>query len=178
MAVFFDSNRRSSGFTLLELIVGAFVISIMATYSAAAITDAVHNFRLSAASSKILHDLRYAQHQSMNKNGWYGVEFFAGTSAGSYHVYFTDGTTDTDVIDPANRAAFLSVNLGQSFSVTLSSVNIDGGNKVEFDPRGRPYDDKNGSALLLDGSLLLVSGGKSKIILIFKETGRVDALWN
>ena len=165
------------GFTIFELLMGMVLLSILTAFFSASITDSLDTFHLSSASAKVVHDLRFAQQQSMSRNGWYGVEFLVSPT-NSYHVYFTDGTTHFDIVDPANRGSTLWVKLGSSYSVSLSGVNIAGGSKVAFSPLGRPYDDKNGTALAADGSLSLASGNKTKVIQILKETGRVDTPWN
>jgi prepilin-type N-terminal cleavage/methylation domain-containing protein len=177
MIFFQHHGKGEDGFTILELILGIVLLSIMSVFFSAAITNSVDSFRLSSASAKVIHDIRFAQQQAMSRNGWYGVEFFASPQ-NSYHVYLTDGTNNVDVADPAKRGSALSVNLGSGYSVSLSAVDIAGGGKVEFSPLGRPYNNKNGVALATDGSLSLVSGSKTKVIQILRETGRVDTPWN
>lgn len=166
---------RKAGFTLLELVMGITLIIIVSVFVAVSIWDSVYSFRLSAASASILHDIRLAQQLAMSQNIWHGVEFSADP-ANEYHVYTTNGTSDSDIPNPANRAAVLFINIKNQYGVTISAVDIGGGSKVEFNPLGRPYLDMNGAPLALDGSLTLSGGGKSKIIQIFKGTGRAEIL--
>ncbi|MFH0799335.1 MAG: type II secretion system protein [Pseudomonadota bacterium] len=166
-----------SGFTLLEVILTFLIVSALAIFAAVSIWSAVYTFRLSSASAKVVHDIRFAQQQAMSHNGWYGISFSADP-VNQYSVYSTDGTTDTNVTDPSSRGATLVVNLKTSYDAVISAVNIDGGTKVEFSPMGEPYTDKNGSAIALDGSLSIVAGTKTKTISISKSTGRVDTPWN
>lgn len=164
-----------SGFTLLELIMGITLIIIVSVFVAVSIWDSVYTFRLSAASANVLHDIRLAQQLAMSQNIWHGIEFSADP-ANEYHVYTTNGASDSDIPNPANRAAVLFINIKNQFGVTISAVDIGGGTKVEFNPLGRPYTDMNGDPLTLDGTLTLSGGGKSKVIQIFKGTGRAEIL--
>jgi Tfp pilus assembly protein FimT len=162
---------------MLEVILTFLIVGVVSIFVAVSIWNTVYTFRLSAASAKVLHDIRFAQQQAMSHNGWYGIAFSIDP-VNQYHVYSTDGTTDTDVTNPSNRATTLVVNLKTSYGATISAVNIGGGTKVEFDPLGEPYTDKNGAALALDGSLSLASGNLTKVISITKSTGRVNMPWN
>lgn len=149
------------------------VVSIVSLVVVMGLTSLLANFRMNSASAKILADIRYAQQQARVKSGWYGVSFEIDP-VNHYHVYSTNGTTDTDVTDPANRAQTLVVDLKADYNVTLSAVNIGGGNKVEFNPMGTPYLDKNGAALGSTGTISLVSGGESRTISIYQATGRSE----
>ena len=59
------------------------------------------------------------------------------------------------------------------YGVGLSSVNIDGGGKVEFSPVGVPYTDRLGSAITSDGVITLGGGGSSVTVRIAPATGRI-----
>ena len=58
--------------------------------------------------------------------------------------------------------------------MAITAVDIGGGNKVEFNPMGTPYLDKTGAALAGTGTITLSSGGVTKVVQIFKNTGRVE----
>lgn len=175
MNIFNKSRVCKGGFTLLELIMGITLIIIISVFVAVSIWDSVYTFRLSAASANLLHDIRLAQQLAMSQNVWLGIEFSADP-VNEYHVYTTNGTADSDIPNPANRAAALFINVKNQFGVTLSAVDIEGGAKIEFNPLGKPYLDMTGAPLSLDGSLTLSGGGKSKVIQILKGTGRADIL--
>lgn len=164
-------------FTAIELLLAVVLLAILAVFASVAISDAVHTFRLSSASARLVHDIRFAQHQAMNRNGWYGVQFFADP-VNQYRVYSTDGVTDSDVANPANRAQPLAVDLKVDFGVAINAINIGGGTKVEFNPLGQPYLDKDDQPLAMDGTVMIGSGDKIKMIQILKDTGRVDMPWN
>lgn len=162
-----------SGYTLIEMLVVIGIAGALVIFAGVAMWSSVANFRFSAAVNKVLFDVRLAQQLARTHNGWYGVEFLASPTD-RYHVYSTDGTTDTDVANPANLATGLNVLLRNDYGVSISAVNIDGGNKVEFNPMGTPYLDKTGSALASSGTITLATGGSVRVIQILKNTGKVE----
>lgn len=162
------------GFTLVEIIVTMVVISVLAVVAIVAINSSMNSFKFSGATAKVISDIRYAQHLARTRNGWYGIGFSADP-ANSYNVYSTDGTTDADVSNPANTSQPLVINLSADYrGVTISAVNIAGGNKVEFNPLGVPHNDKNGNPLAADGTVTLSLGGANQVVRIIKGTGKVE----
>lgn len=162
---------RQGGFTLVELAVVAAAVAALSVFAAGVVWSAMTNYRFNAATAKVLQDIRYAQQQARVRNGWYGIQF---QTPGTYHVYQTDGSTDTDVTDPANKAATLVVNTSTSYGVGISAVDIDGGDKVEFGPMGTPYVDKAGAQLTIAGTVTLSAGGSTRVVQILKGTGRAE----
>lgn len=163
--------RGPGGFTFVEVAVVVAAVAALSVFAAGVVWSAMTNYRFNAATAKVLQDIRYAQQQARVRNGWYGIQF---QTPGTYHVYQTDGSTDTDVTDPANRAATLVVDTSNSYGVSISAVNIDGGDKVEFGPVGTPYVDKAGAALASAGTVTLTAGGSSRVIQVLKGTGRAE----
>ena len=100
---------------------------------------------------------------------------FQANPTNRYNVYYTDGVSDVDVLDPSNLAQLLDVDLSSEFDgVQITGVVIGAGNKVEFNPIGTPYDDISGSALSSDGTLTLSLGSATRTIKILKNTGRAE----
>lgn len=159
------------GFTLTEFIVVAAVLGILLSVAGLTMWNSASSFRFSSAVNRVVADIRYAQQQARTHNGWYGITF--STGANTYHVYATDGTTDTDVASPANLAESLSIDLSADYGVTIQSVDFGGGSKVEFNSLGTPYLDRNGSALAGTGSVVLASDGETRTIQVFRATGKV-----
>lgn len=96
----------------------------------------------------------------------------AGTN--QYQVFTYSGSTETTVPDPAEPTQSLLVNLGSAYpGVTITAVNIAGGNTVVFSPNGTPYNAKNGTALTADGVITLSNGSATKTVRIAPETGRI-----
>lgn len=149
------------------------VAGALAVFAAVAIWGAVTSFRIDAAATKVISDLRYAQHLARTYNGWYGVKF-AVDPANHYDVYSTDGSTDDDVPNPANTAEDLQIDVEDEYGVTISAVNIEGGDKVEFHPLGTPYDDMLGSKLSSTGTITLMLEGNTRIIEVVPNTGKAQ----
>jgi Tfp pilus assembly protein FimT len=160
--------------TIIELIITMLIISIMSVAAFISIWGPVRSYRLNAATTKLLSDIRYAQTEARARNGWYGIRFQVAPT-NRYNVYFTNGTSDIDVMDPADPSHVLDINLSTGYGgVEISAVSIAGSNKVEFSPRGIPYNDKNGSPLAADGSITISQGGASQNIAILRGTGRAE----
>ncbi|MDI6731761.1 MAG: hypothetical protein QME05_04190 [Candidatus Margulisbacteria bacterium] len=89
-------------------------------------------------------------------------------------LYETNGTTDTAIKNPQDPGQNFTVNVfEENDGVSISSVDIQSGTKVEFDPHGVPYTDKTGSALTADGVITLSIAGSSVTVRIEAETGRI-----
>ena len=167
-----DAGGRG-GFTLVELVILMTIITVMAVFAAEKVQYAIQTSKLSAAAAKVASDIRYAQQLARTRNGWYGVSF-AVSPTNQYTVYSTDGATDTAVTDPVNPAQTLVNNIATGFGgVAISAVNIAGGNKVEFNPTGAPYNDKTGTLLAANGTVTLAFGGATRTVTITPNTGRV-----
>lgn len=170
----FPPSAPGGGFTIIEVSVAMAVIGALVVFAVVGITSAINSFKFNSAVAQVMFDIRYAQHLARTRNGWYGIRFQANPT-NQYNVYQTDGTTDTNVTDPANPAQDLVVNVSSDYGgVTISAVNIAGGSQVEFNPLGTPYDDMAGSALAATGTVTLSLGGSTKVIQIIKNTGRVE----
>jgi prepilin-type N-terminal cleavage/methylation domain-containing protein len=168
------SQNRMRGLTLIELSITIAIIGALAVFAVVAMTSAISSFKFNSAVAQVMFDIRYAQHLARTRNGWYGIRFQIDP-VDEYNVYHTDGATDTNVTDPANTSEDLVVDVNSNYDrVTISAVNIAGGNKVEFNPVGTPYDDMAGSPLAATGTVTLSLGGSTKVIQIIKNTGRVE----
>lgn len=167
------SRQRELGYSLSELIVVISIIGILAVVAIAGYIGTIDNYRINSATSKILSDIRYAQQQARVRSGWFGIQFqIAPTN--QYHVYETDGVSDVDVVNPQNLSENLIIDVMADYRTTISAVDIEGGDKVEFSPTGTPYLDKNGSALSVTGTITLTCGSRTEVIQIVKNTGRAE----
>ena len=167
-------DRRA--FTMIELILILTLMGALMVFAAVAIWGAVTTFKLDAATAKVISDIRYAQHLARTHNQWYGINFQVDP-VNSYNVYYTDGSTDTDVENPADPSTTLQIDVNDEYSgVTISGVSIGSGGKVEFNPIGTPYDDVTGSTLVATGTITLTHGGTSRTIQIYPNTGKVELL--
>jgi hypothetical protein len=92
----------------------------------------------------------------------------------TYTIYQIEGTIETIVDDPSNLGKDFIIDVSNYYeNVRIAGVNIGGGNKIEFNPLGTPYDDKEGSAITLTGSITLEYSGMNKLIQITPNTGRI-----
>lgn len=166
-------NRSKEGFTLLELLVMIGVIAGLATVAFVGMWGTINTFRLDAATTKVLSDIRYAQQLARTHNGWYGIRFQVDP-ANQYSVYSTDGMIDTNVNNPANPSVDLVINIYDDYGAAVSAVDIASGSQLEFNPMGTPYDDKNGSPLVSNGAVTISREESSKTISIIRDTGRAE----
>lgn len=168
------SIRTQPGFTVIEMIFIVTILTILAIVAFVGIWGSVRLFRLNSATIRVLDDIRYAQQLARTHNSWYGIRFQVAP-VNQYNVYSTDGATDTNVANPENPGQQLVINVNSVFEgVTISAVNIAGGDKVEFNPTGTPYNDMSGSPLAANGTVTLSIEGENKVIAIIKNTGKAE----
>ena len=167
-------SKRAFGFTMIELIITIAVLGALAVGAYVAIDKSLTSFRLDAASSKLVSDIRFAQHLARTRNGWFGVSFQT-TPVNQYIVYETDGGTDVAVPDPVNPANTLVVKLDDEYAGTeINLVSIEGGTKVEFNALGVPYTDMLLAPTVGIGIVQLKQGDATRTIQILPDTGRVE----
>ncbi|MFC1571385.1 Tfp pilus assembly protein FimT/FimU [Candidatus Margulisiibacteriota bacterium] len=163
--------KSQRAFTLIELVMVIALLGILAVASFVAI-GSFQSQHLNAAAERVAADLRYAKNLALTKTVWHGVIYNTGTEV--YEIYQTDGTTDTLIKKPEDLNQDFSVDLDNDYDgVGISSADIDSGSKVEFDPYGVPFTDKNGNAITSVGIITLSGGGSSVTVRIAPETGRV-----
>lgn len=159
-------------FSLVELVIIIVLMAILMFTGYAGISS-YQTQRLRAAAERVASDLRYAQNLAITSTAWQGAAFQV-TPANSYNLYETDGVTDTNLKKPEDRNQDFIVNLASEYQgVTITSVNIGGGNKVEFSPYGVPFTDRNGAAIAAAGYLVLSGNGLTVTTYISPESGRI-----
>lgn len=168
-----SASMKNRGYTLVEMVVILAIMGIMAVVAFVALNP-YRVVRLDAAAQKVKADLLYARNLALSTSKWYGISFEADP-VNTYRIYQTDGSVDTAIEDPSELGKDFIVDLNDYYSgVKISSVNMAGGNKIEFHPLGTPYDDKNGSAFTLTGVVSLAYSGLTKSIQITPNTGRIS----
>ncbi|MFA5183614.1 MAG: prepilin-type N-terminal cleavage/methylation domain-containing protein [Syntrophales bacterium] len=164
------NKNTSRGFTLIELLMTMMVIVFIAAYVFLSLNP-YRGIKLEAAAKKVAGDLHYARNLAMIMTEWYGVTFEADPN-NTYTVYKTDGATDATIINPSG--GLFAVNLNQYYNgLLISGVNIAGGKKLEFNPLGTPYLDKNGAAISTEAVITLSFQGVTKTVRITPNTGRI-----
>ena len=164
--------RGKAGFTAIELAVVIVVIAIFSIMAAVGINSALKGIQLNNAADKLAADLRYAQTMASGTAVWYGANFEV-SPVNQYTIYTTNGTTDTTAENPAKLGSSFIVNTNSDFGTVISGVDIAGGSKVEFSPRGTPYNDKTGSAVSAEAVITLNLDSSTKSVRITPNTGRI-----
>jgi len=163
---------KSSGFTIMELVIVMIAVGILSVVTIVATTRAIRQIQLGSATDKMVSDLRYAKSMASGTAKWYGISVEV-SPLNQYTIYTTTGTRDTVAANPAKFQSNFIINLNTDYGVVIGSVNIAGGKKVEFSPLGTPYDDRYGTALTADGVITLSKESISRTILISPNTGRI-----
>ncbi|MFC1498740.1 GspH/FimT family pseudopilin [Verrucomicrobiota bacterium] len=146
------SAFRSSGFSILELVVVMIIIGILASVALLSMPD-LQGSRDELAVDELSEHLRYIRDIAVNREQTTRVEF--DTATDSYSVYIGGGTP---VKDPVTQEDWV-VNVSERFSgVTLSSVNINGGSVLCFsEPNGIPCDGST-NPITTQGTITFSSG--------------------
>jgi prepilin-type N-terminal cleavage/methylation domain-containing protein len=160
--------RRSSGFTILEIIVVLLLLSILAaTLLGRSITTGT--LEINSQTDIIRNHLRFAQSLAMKRtNTAWGIKFEAGqyglirgTDPGANQESLPGVDNSTKVILPSGIS--LSTDLGEDF--------------VYFDRLGKPYDlsDPDPTKRELKGKkyITVTAGTETRIITITPETGLI-----
>jgi len=165
-------NHRS--LTLTEIIIVLALLAVLVVSGFVAF-GWFNDLKVDRAARKMMLDLSFARSQALSTAAWYGVSFEVNP-ANLYTVYITDGSTDSAMTDPARLGQAYRIDISDYFSgVVLSGVDIEGGNKVEFSPRGIPHPDLSQEALTKTGLVTLEhTSGAKRTIFIQIETGRLD----
>lgn len=165
-----ESHMRSYGFTLVELIVVMVVMGILAAVFVPRSNNPA--IILSTQAEQLAADIRYVQSLAMTE-GWSGV----APTARRYRINFASTSynlTDVSGVAVAHPGgATGSIAFAGEVSISLPPSNLPN-SLVAFDGLGRPYTDAAaGTALANVATISMVSGGSTRAIQIFPETGMV-----
>lgn len=157
--------KEKNGFTMLDLMM---VIAIMSIFSVMAIPrlTALYSVKLFGVANKLASDIQYAQQLAISKQVRCGLSFNPGTD--SYFVY--EDTTATKAKDPYTRGDFIVDYQAEDSYKGVDLLNTNFGDRIEFDPLGKPYSDAN-SPLAANGIVVLQAQGDSRNIVIKPNTG-------
>jgi MSHA pilin protein MshC len=154
--------RRSSGFTIVEIIVVLLMISILAaTVLGRSVTST--DLDLAAQTDKLRNQLRYAQAQAM-KTGYTDFPFWGIESNGTEYWLFrraSPSNTDEEIRLPGMASNRVSI----ADSITLDPF------KVYFNRMGKPFDETN-SAISL-AKTINITASQTRTVSIEPETGFV-----
>jgi type II secretory pathway pseudopilin PulG len=162
--------RRSSGFTIVEIIVVLLMMSIIAATVLGRSIKAI-DLDLNAATDKIRNHLRFAQAEAMKRSDTvWGIKF----ESGQYWLFrgtAPDNAGDQVLLPGADYSGGsnkVSLPTGLSLTATKSTV--------FFDRIGKPYEAYTNATLnteLAAEMLVTVTAGESRTIRIEPETGLV-----
>lgn len=163
---------KRCGYTLIELVIVAVIISVLVITGYAKISSYRYQ-QLRSAAERIAGDMRFAKEMAAASSKWHGMLFQADPT-NSYSIYTTDGAADTNIKFPQYPAQDFIVTLNNDYQgVAISSINIDSGTKVEFDPYGTPYTDKSGAPIGAEGVITLTQGSSTVTVRITPNVGRI-----
>jgi prepilin-type N-terminal cleavage/methylation domain-containing protein len=153
--------RDRSAFTLIELVAVIAILGIMSAVVGGPTLAYVDSVRSRAAAARLGGDIRYAQRTALNSGLRTWIDFDAG--ADSYQLYLED----PDNPGEANRLAMthpldqstdpVQFGTGPFLNVSITSVDINSTDELEFDSFGIPYDG-NGASLTSAGTITLSNG--------------------
>ncbi len=87
------SDRKQRGFSLVELLVVAAVIALVAAFAVPRIAEYMHNYRIRSAVRSVVGDLQAARSRAIMTNTNWGVSFVI-VDADSYRFVLEDQTRD------------------------------------------------------------------------------------
>lgn len=142
-------KQKSSGFTVLELVIVIVILSIVAF--AAFVKTPGTSVNLDAQAERLANDIRYTQNLAMARNQHYRIVF--DPAASSYTIQ--DGAENTD------------------YSVTLAPTTLTTPlTMIIFNNKGTPYSDIS-TPLTNTVTITLTSGEATSSVVITPDTGRV-----
>lgn len=151
--------KRTSGYTLIELISVIMIISIVAVYLIFTWPGAEIN--LDAQTQQVANDIRYAQALSMTSGLSYKFIILTNTT---YQIQQTIAGTP---ITMAQGNTTVTLNSGITFGSYSTSA-------IEFDGKGQPYN-STGTILAANATIPLTAGGQTETVTVTPITGSVSS---
>jgi len=152
--------RLKSGFTLIELVITAVVLGIIAAMAVPDFFRAMQKIKLNAATRDITSDLRWARSKAISSRTPVGLFFDFNNK--SYCLFFDTDDPANFQYDPAKDSTLQTKNLGDLANAS-STFNND---CIVFKPDGTCY---------ASGTITCVSTDStwSKVVDILASTGRI-----
>jgi Tfp pilus assembly protein FimT len=170
-----ELKLKYKGLRMLEIVVAIIMIGILLTFLFSYFSP--HQpVRIDAAAQKVMADIQYARSLAISTSIWAGISFEVNP-ANTYYIYQIEGDSRTIIENPASLGKHFIINLSSYYnSILVDSVNVEGGNHLEFDPLGTPYFQKNGPPITVPATITLRYGPDTKTIEITPNTGKISIL--
>lgn len=172
--------KEIKGFTLLEMISAMLVIGLMAVTAGPQIVESIQNFKVNAATGKMLSDIRYARELALSRHSTYGIEIDAANNL--YKIFLLNGVNKTVINDPQRQQnmSFDFDLLPEYSGVTIGTVDLceAGGCPVtdlRFNSFGAPLD-SSGTAMASAATIPLSLGGVTRTVRINQQTAFCEAV--
>ena len=150
---------------MMDIVIALAILFIFSVIAIPRLTS-YYTVKLYGVANKLAADIQYAQQLAISKQVRCGLSFNPGTD--SYFVY--EDTTATKAKDPYTRGDFIVDYQAEDSYKGVDLLNTNFGNRIEFDPVGKPYSDAN-SPLAANGIVVLQAQGDSRNIIIKPNTG-------
>jgi type II secretion system protein H len=160
--------RRSSGFTLIEILIVVVIIAI-AAMTAIPMMSSAGSVQIRSAANMIAADLEYAKSMAIARGQNFSVVFDKNTDS-----YSIKDKTGSVISHPVKKGSNYIVGLRDKGldKVDITDVDFDGKSTVKFDYLGSPYNADNNP--LNRGVIKLQAGGKTITITVEPVTGFIS----
>ena len=165
------TNRRSCGFTLVEVLAVVVILGLAAVIAVPLISDS-GDVQIASAGRQIVSTLLFVQTAAITHQQRYRIVFDTATE--SYSVIDEAGNPVTDnILD--NTTLQVDFPSTANFSkVDIDTVDFDGTDRVWFDRLGAPYSGDIGAMTpMTSGSIVLSSGQHAVTVSVEPVTGRI-----
>ena len=165
----YNLRGKSSGFTVIELIIVVVILSI-AALTAVPMMSSAASVQIRSAANMLTADLEYAKSMAISRGQNFSVVF--DKNAESYRIEDQNGSV---IAHPVKKGFPYEINFsnnGRLNKVDIVDANFDGTSEVKFDYLGSPY---NGSGSPLNsGVISLQAGGTTATITVEPVTGFIS----
>ena len=164
----YDLRDRSSGFTMVEILI-VVVIIMIAAMTAIPMMGSAASMQIRSAANMIAADLEYAKSMAISRQKTYTVVFDESTE--SYHIEDANGIIN----HPVKKGFSYEVNFSSDSrlsKVDIADVDFDATDEVKFDYFGSPY--AGDDSPLNSGAITLQADGTTMTINVEPVTGFIS----